>query len=229
MEEMDKKELESIPKVIDIYCNRCEGYTKHDCVWKSSREDVNFDEDESVDFIEILIYVVWRCRGCESISLQLKYTNSAAINQEGENVWDIEYHPIRKKSSINPKYFNKLPIKLTEIYRESVTAYNAKAYLLCAVGLRSLIEGVCKDKNIRGDNLGKEIDGLSTILPQNIVKNLHNLRFMGNDAVHELDPPTNYELKLAIEICEDLLNYLYELDYKTTKLNKYREFQKEYK
>ncbi len=55
-------------------------------------------------------------------------------------------------------------------------------------------------------------------LPKNIVSNLHSLRFIGNEAAHELAAPTVEELKLAIEICEDLLNYLYELDYKAQKL-----------
>ena len=41
---------------------------------------------------------------------------------------------------------------------------------------------------------------------------------MGNDAVHELTPPERKELKIAIEVSEDLLNILYELDYKASLL-----------
>jgi hypothetical protein len=41
---------------------------------------------------------------------------------------------------------------------------------------------------------------------------------MGNDAVHELTHPSGEDLKLAIEICQDLLNFLYDLDYKMKKL-----------
>jgi hypothetical protein len=79
------------------------------------------------------------------------------------------------------------------------------------------------DKQIRGKNLEEKIDGLATILPANIVKNLHSLRFMGNIATHELEPPPPYDLRLAVEICEDLLNYLYELDYKTARLGELTE------
>jgi len=60
------------------------------------------------------------------------------------------------------------------------------------------------------------------VIPQNIVSNLHSIRFLGNEAAHELIAPTYHELSLAIEICEDLLNFLYELDYKATSLTQMR-------
>ena len=73
-------------------------------------------------------------------------------------------------------------------------------------------------QDISGRTLEKQIDGLKKILPENIVNNIHSLRFMGNQAAHELEPPSGYDLVVALEICEDLLNYLYELDYKTSRL-----------
>lgn len=41
---------------------------------------------------------------------------------------------------------------------------------------------------------------------------------MGNEALHRLTPPSRQDLRLAIEIIEDLLNFLYELDYKAQRL-----------
>lgn len=43
---------------------------------------------------------------------------------------------------------------------------------------------------------------------------------MGNEAVHELGAPERNTLSLAIEVSEDLLNFLYELDYKASRLPK---------
>ncbi|HKY54635.1 MAG TPA: DUF4145 domain-containing protein [Anaerolineales bacterium] len=77
-----------------------------------------------------------------------------------------------------------------------------------------LIEGICVDKGIEGNNLYKRIENLTSILPKNIVESLHKFRFIGNDATHELQIPTEAELRRAIEVIEDLLNFLYELDYK---------------
>jgi hypothetical protein len=49
---------------------------------------------------------------------------------------------------------------------------------------------------------------------------------MGNEAAHELNSLPQDELRLAIEICEDLLNYLYELDYKANSLGEVRASRK---
>jgi hypothetical protein len=89
---------------------------------------------------------------------------------------------------------------------------------LCAIGLRALLEGICRDKGIEGANIEERIDGLKRLLPENIVTSLHSLRFMGNQAAHELDPPSSYDLYVALDICDELLSFLYELDYKTSRL-----------
>jgi Domain of unknown function (DUF4145) len=55
-------------------------------------------------------------------------------------------------------------------------------------------------------------------IPANIVENLHGFRFMGNVAIHERTAPERDDLRLAIEIVEDLLNFVYDLDYKAKQL-----------
>jgi len=101
--------------------------------------------------------------------------------------------------------------------------YNEQAPILCTAGLRALLEGICQDKRIKGRNLKAKIDGLKAILPsRNIIRNLHHFRFMGNDAVHELAAPKPNELALAIGVIEDLLNFLYEMDYKASQLRELR-------
>jgi len=59
---------------------------------------------------------------------------------------------------------------------------------------------------------------MRSILPQNIVDSLHGFRFMANDALHRLTGTDCECLRVAIEVCEDLLNFLYELDYKAQRL-----------
>ena len=49
---------------------------------------------------------------------------------------------------------------------------------------------------------------------------------MGNEAAHELEPPQQDELSLAIDICEKLLDYLYDLDSKTDQLTEIRSNRK---
>ena len=95
-----------------------------------------------------------------------------------------------------------------------IRAFNSGLYVLTAVGLRALIEGICADKNVSGANLNQKINNLTSLLPPNIVDSLHSFRFMGNKTAHELNAPDKEDLRLAIEVIEDLLNFLYELDYK---------------
>ncbi len=204
------------PERRKLYCNRCSGDTNHESVWEGRRvEDLYFTGDTEEDgpsVEELTVFRVWRCFGCETVQLEL--SSYADFDDHSHSV----YYPKPTRTSVKAKYFTKLPSKLKTIYKESVACYNSGAGTLCAIGLRGLIEGICRDQKIAGRTIEKKIDGLKKVLPLNIVNNLHSLRFMGNQAAHELEPPSGYDLAVALEICEDLLNYLYELDYKTARL-----------
>lgn len=141
------------------------------------------------------------------------------VDQDGDSIAEITFHPKRMRGDLNPKGFLKLKPKLKQIYKEAITCFNSGSLLLCTAGLRALLEGVCEDKHIKGKNLHDKINNLHPLLSnKNIVKNLHHFRFTGNQAVHRLESPTRSDTKLAIEVMEDLLNFLYELDYKASRL-----------
>jgi hypothetical protein len=144
-------------------------------------------------------------------------------DEEGEEYSTFSYHPARSQHELGVKHYTKLKSKLASLYAEAITCYNGKALILCAAGLRALLEGICQDKRIKGRNLKTKIEGLKVLLPnKNIIRNLHHFRFMGNEAVHELAAPKRTELALAISVIEDLLNFLYELDYKASQLRDMR-------
>ncbi|MCZ6624970.1 MAG: DUF4145 domain-containing protein [Deltaproteobacteria bacterium] len=92
---------------------------------------------------------------------------------------------------------------MKEIYEEVIEAYNRWVSTLCAAGLRALIDGICSQKGTTGKNLEARIEALKAILPENIVTNVHSLRIMGNEALHELVSPRQDELRLAIALSED--------------------------
>lgn len=56
---------------------------------------------------------------------------------------------------------------------------------------------------------------------------LHELRFLGNKALHDLDIPSKNELEIAFEIIEHLLLEIYELPIKTSELKTKREMGKQ--
>jgi hypothetical protein len=178
---------------------------------------------EEVEYTEIVGFRLWICAGCENGTLEIFSSNDLEVDYHGNDIERRKYFPDRAIFHVENKHFRKIPKKLNNIYRESLIAFNNNIAVLCSIGIRSLIEGICADKNIEGKNLEERINNMVAILPKNIVKNLHSIRFIGNIAAHELTASDTKELKIAIEICEDLLNYLYELDYKSSFLTKIRQ------
>ena len=209
----------NLPTQKRIFCNICKNETNH--LLQCEHEKTYYEEEEEgLIFWEKEIYRFWTCAGCDTGTMEVCFTMSGMHDLNGDEIYSYEYHPTRGQGEIAVKRFNKLPDKLVKLYKESVEAYNYNQHILCTAGLRALIEGVCINKNIDGRTLYDKIENLISLLPKNIVKNLHSFRFMGNMAVHELEPPSKSDLKLAIEVSEDLLNYLFDLDYKANLLNK---------
>lgn len=88
------------------------------------------------------------------------------------------------------------------------------------LGLRALVETICKDKNAIGSNLEKRIDDLVrlNILTQDADEILHSLRIMGNTAAHEVMPLDQQDALVALEIVEHLLRGVYILPSIASKL-----------
>lgn len=196
-----------------IWCNRCRGLTIHDLIFNHVQQQVDVLDKDAVDDLDTALVYLWACRGCERATMQ-----EISIDQNGEEIGS-EFYPSREKHHHLRKSFLQLNVKLSAIYEEIVISYNHGSLILCATGLRALLEGVCAEKNIVGQNLYSKINNLNTLLPGNIVENLHHFRFIGNEAVHNLTAPTLGELRLAIEVMEDVLNFLYDLDYKAASLS----------
>jgi len=200
-----------------IECNRCKTITNHSCFGEHKFID-RYDVDPNI--WDEYTYQLLICRGCESATLRNRYTDSSfnLSITNGDYEYEDEFYPPRQINHIPEKRFIHIPQNILKIYRESIKAYNNDMFILCTAGLRTLMEGICKDKEVSGNNLKERIKNLKDFLPNNIIESLDSFRFMGNDAVHELIHPSTEDLKLAIEICQDLLNFLYDLDYKMKKL-----------
>lgn len=202
-----------------IYCNTCKGQTNHELksVHERKSSDIDFENNplNEAGKYEEWTYFFWICRGCETASLEEDHV----VYINGNEQFVPAYYPRRERNSLATKVFKQLDEKLTDIYEEVIKCFNNEAWILCAIGLRALLEGICADKNISGRSLFDKIEGLNKHLPPNIVESLHSFRFIGNDAAHELQAPLQKDLQIAIEVMEDLLNFLYELDYKARSIS----------
>ena len=65
-----------------------------------------------------------------------------------------------------------------------------------------------RKNDLRGKIEGMLEKGLITPGQRDI---LHEHRFLGNEALHQLDTPNSQELNLAIDIIEHTLEHLYEI------------------
>lgn len=206
-----------------ILCNHCRTRTNH----LLKAEHITYVEDDGL--ADEYVYRLWACAGCEHATMELRFLDCVPADPElreevdpdeiDEDLYTYSYFPERKAHYLSPKNFAKLNPKLERIYRESISCFNAGALVLCAAGLRSLLEGVCQDKKIKGRTLEERIENLQFLLPnKNIIRHLHHFRFTGNKAMHELEAPSTEDVRLAIDVIQDLLNYIYELDYKASKL-----------
>ncbi len=199
-------------EIIEVnFCNACSRWTNHSLLFTHTFEKIAG---------EIIYYNathVWYCRGCENILFQTTFSSTNNIDENGQLILHKFYFPDRTFMKIAPKIFLNLPPVLNMLYNEIVNAINQNSFFLSSMGLRSLLEGICKDKEIVGNNLEKLIDNMNFI-NDNIKSNLHGIRFMGNDAAHELDSFSRDEILIALEIMEDLMNYTYDLDYKSSRI-----------
>ena len=152
--------------------------------------------------------------------MERAWTADGMHDGDDNQLYEYDYFPPREFANLSPKKFRSIPKPLGAIYTECVQAFNYGLHLTCAIGLRALVEGICVDKDCTGKYLWEKIGNLNAILPQNIVDHLHGFRFLGNVAAHELETVDKGTLHIAIEVAEDLLNILYDLEYKSRKLPK---------
>ena len=208
-----------------VVCNSCSHRTWHNIVFSQVFATSAYDEGWGDDYLGEVNnkWDLLQCQGCGMVSARM------SIEIKGEKQPYVEFYPERTISHHVRKYYVHLPDKLSHLYSEVVSTYNKGNLILCSAGLRALLEGICINKGIYEglDEKGKitkslegKINGLTSIVPPGIVKNLHGLRFLGNQALHELDVPNDESVDLAISVIEDIMNIIYDLDYRAQLLLK---------
>jgi hypothetical protein len=202
-------------KKVTSYCRLCLHDTNHELVAEKSKSSDPHDYPERVS------YQIVECLGCETISFrQVSFDYGAAYpssNYEGEEEWIVP-----EDISIFPKFIKNhnslerwaLPKIVRTIYQELLEAFRGNEKVLSGLGLRATVESVCNDLNIDGRNLETRINKLATngYISKKDAERLHGIRFMGNDAAHEIKLPSSESLSVALKIVEHLLSSVYILE-----------------
>lgn len=223
-------------KKLKVLCQSCKNKTQHKVI--NSVSEIGTEEmDHYNEFHWESDFEIIQCLGCETISFRSEHSNSEGYDYDEDVPYMELIYPKRTKDSWNIKNFYNVPVNLKRIYRETIDTYNADCLTLCGAGTRALVEGLCIANGItdgeveyknpdgiirkkRLDNLQGKINGLAEQgkLTKDNAEILHEHRFLGNTAIHELSIPSKEELILAIEIIENVFETLYEIPQKAMQL-----------
>jgi len=183
------------------------------------------------------------CMGCETIkyviSNSYRELDDDARPQE-QNECNFKVYPdvpainqrrtalINKEDVTDNEGTLLIPVSVRKMFKETVVALNANIRTLAGGGLRATVEAICLDNKINERNLEKKIDELAkrNLLTKAQAELLHEERYLGNAALHELATPSAQDIEDGLQIVEGLINTIYVLPSKAKRLKERREFKK---
>ena len=207
--------MENLKNRKKIHCNTCSWKTWHELKCEHNGEYVEeHDEPNQAPHIEREIQKMWACRGCDTALLEVTY--KIGIDAEDPDYQEINIYPKRHEKIREKKNFYYIKPYLKKTYEETLVAYNSGLTIICAMGLRALLEGICVEQGINDKKawgLEKKLKLLENEehVDKDIIKGLAGLKFMGDDAAHRLKSSQKIDLLVGINVMEDLLNSLYEV------------------
>ena len=201
-------------EIVKCYCSKCKQHTKH-IVLASHTEGSEMDDD----YFWRQYYRMVQCCGCGHVSFDVETIEESNVEydiRDGTENYVPSHISYPDKEGEIELIENSwgFPSDVYGIYRESVRSLNIECYRLAAAGFRATIEAVCIDKNIQFKNLEAKINGLKKagIITEADRNRLHSIRFLGNDAVHQIQMPTRESLMIVLDIINGILTNLYILD-----------------
>jgi hypothetical protein len=205
-------------KSVRIPCSNCGGDPKnHEVIREYSKEW----EIEEAGMYGKNTHQICKCAGCDTIRFRSYSWDSEDIDwRTSEPEVREKIYPEDIKSTRQGIDVHELPEPVARIYREAVIAFNAGALILAGGGLRAVVEALCKDKNVSGRNLEKKIDRLveQGLLAVPQAELLHEERYLGNAALHEIVAPSVLDVNDGFDIIDNLLATIYIMPDKAQRL-----------
>ena len=192
---------------IRVFCGSCKQATNHVVLCKrhagSNADDGYFWSQE---------HCFCQCAGCDNFCYAIATTTEDDLDVgygHEESAWKTYPSHEGERQPIDKIY--ELPIKVRILYEEVIEAVNAQLSILAALGLRALIESICKERGVKGEKLSELIKDLSDkrVLSAKQAEILHSHRFLGNVAAHEAQQASREEILAALEIAESMMKTIY--------------------
>ena len=125
-----------------LLCGECHTETKHRVL-----QSVNIDGGDEVTDWWIDQYQIVQCLGCETISFR------SCRDSSDMPIPRVEIYPSRVAGRHQLSNSHLLPFEVARIYNETHSALCNKMSILAGIGIRALIEAICKEKAASGKNL----------------------------------------------------------------------------
>lgn len=202
-------------KEIQLSCKECQKETFHE-ILVSVKQSGSVGESAQLSEQFWEDYRIAQCKGCKEISFLKEWRFTAYTDIDGTLQNNQEIYPSRS-AGLKRRIENLLilPKQVRDIYQETFVALSNQQPVLVGVGIRALIESVCKERNAgeKHDNLEKKINKLveQDVLTEKGAEILHELRFLGNEAAHEVEAYDEQTLSTAMNIAENLLETVYQM------------------
>jgi hypothetical protein len=193
---------------IKSYCRSCNKSTNHEvCAQESKDTDEEYHQETK--------YMIVRCLGCDGVSFRHEFHDYESLYQVAEDEWEhdqsVDIYPRVIEGHKEAAEIYALPAVVRKIYQESLSAFKNDLYILTGIGFRATVEAICKERAVTGKDLAVKINNLAKIglLSKTDADLLHSIRFIGNDAAHEIAAESKDKLAVALRIIDHLLHSVY--------------------
>lgn len=203
-----------------VFCRTCKTATNHQIL----SDHHNREDDDEHGITYWTDSYLLQCKGCEAICFVVDNTCTEDFDPEKNTLIPttrIYPNPYVRRNKVDGFYF--LPKAIQQVYEECVSGFNKNLSIITTIGLRLIIELLCKDKGINNGNLEDKINrmailGIITEEQKNI---LHVIRHVGNGTAHDSLILDDHKLGLVFDVVENALSNVYIIPKKAEQLREF--------
>jgi len=197
-------------KLQSLACRQCCRDTQHKIVANYKEQgSEHIDARNSVDWwVDSQII---QCAGCQEVSFRTLSSNSEDVDydyEEGQRIFnEVEKFYPGRSTGLKTIESHLLPYRIYQIYQETRAAIEGDLFIVGGIGVRALLDAICKEVDAAGKDLYQKIDDLhaKSLVTKEGTAALHKIRLLGNKSAHEAEAHSREQLSLALEVVEYML------------------------
>lgn len=171
---------------------------------------------DSNEIEEHFYWTLLKCPVCKKVSLVQQFTDETMFDSDNGNRYFFEDNVY----PLNQYKMDNVPNHISSTFSAALKVKDIDIDL-CLVGLRKVLELICKDNKAVGRTLEKKIEDMiqKNIFPKEMEVAYWVIRQAGNKAVHDKNSKfTKYDIDEIAILLYSIINYLYIIPKKMIKL-----------